>query len=481
MEEQNKLNLTTYDYNKPVDMFNNNNFLLIASMSYRPFDNRTDVSYFIGRDCLVRPSQFNYSIIQRFSEDYRENWNKAVLPYDVFLNKWDNELKRVNPPYANILSVTDVQKWLDDSQNISLNYNDIDMKKQNIDESLKGTNGKKQLELLLKQREVFEYGVKTCTTLITKIELESQLNKVEENIQNYRLQQLNKIVQKYIDVSYKDNYDVGGGLDNVKFASNRHENAKYDGGKLTLGEANNMFVKATGLTTNEIKELILYKFPNLEWHHAGKLPKSYEGGMKKTYFINSKEIVEFAQNFYNIKNKYADDLKMKEEAKQRKKTIDELKNKYLQEYASKVVRLPRSQFNESYFIPICYEMSGKFGWFESDTKYNLPEYITAWVFKSDTDYAGYYNIEATLKKQLTINDIPKDELKLLGIKVDNLSASDLKKLINGQQTQELNLINPYTKEKMNGKLSLELNLDTGRVKVNADFIQQQNQKVGIRM
>ena len=102
------------------------------------------------------------------------------------------------------------------------------------------------------------------------------------------MKNLEKIVEKYSEKEYKDNYSIGGGLDDSKFASNRHEDAKYDKGKLTLGEATKMFAKATGLTIGEIKEVLNYAVPNMEYHHAGLLPKSYGGGMKKTYFLNSK-------------------------------------------------------------------------------------------------------------------------------------------------------------------------------------------------
>ena len=40
---------------------------------------------------------------------------------------------------------------------------------------------------------------------------------------------LEKIIEKYSRKEYNtDNYSVGGGLDSDKFASNRHEDAKYE-------------------------------------------------------------------------------------------------------------------------------------------------------------------------------------------------------------------------------------------------------------
>ena len=99
---------------------------------------------------------------------------------------------------------------------------------------------------------------------------------------------LNEIVEKYFLKECKKNYDIGGGLDGSKFASNRHEDAKHDDGKLTLGKATRMFAKATGLTIEEVKEVLNYAVPNMEYHHAGLLPKACGGGMKKTYFLNSR-------------------------------------------------------------------------------------------------------------------------------------------------------------------------------------------------
>lgn len=109
---------------------------------------------------------------------------------------------------------------------------------------------------------------------------------------------LDLICNKYSSIQHNvDNYAIGGGLDGAKFASRRHENAKDDAGKLTLGEATQLFKKATGLEAHAVKEVLKYAVPNMEWHHAGKLPKSYGGGMKKTYFLNASEICECAKNW----------------------------------------------------------------------------------------------------------------------------------------------------------------------------------------
>ena len=208
-----------------------------------------------------------------------------------------------------------------------------------------------------------------------------------------QVSKLEKIAIKYRKMQHNDdNYGIGGGLDNVKFASRRHEDAKSDVGKLTLGEANTLFAKATGLTTCEIREIINFRFKNLEWHHAGKLPKKYGGGMKKTYFLKSFQIVELAENFEKIQDDYKVDQQSKINYAAAQKILKIRRDDFLKENATKVSRVPVSSFKADYFIAICYEMNGKYGWFESDNRYNLPEYITAWVFESAGKKAEYQSI-----------------------------------------------------------------------------------------
>ena len=70
------------------------------------------------------------------------------------------------------------------------------------------------------------------------------------------------ISEKYSKLEFnQNNYDVGGGLDDYKFASNRHEDAKNDNGKITLGKAVKMFKNATSLNTDEVKKIIKFSFP----------------------------------------------------------------------------------------------------------------------------------------------------------------------------------------------------------------------------
>ena len=96
------------------------------------------------------------------------------------------------------------------------------------------------------------------------------------------------------------NYNGGGLATDAtgKFESCRHALAKLDNEKITLGQAATKvraYLKKQGLniTINVNYLLNVYQKINNrlpEWHHAGMLPKHYGGGMKKTYFINVKDV-----------------------------------------------------------------------------------------------------------------------------------------------------------------------------------------------
>lgn len=76
---------------------------------------------------------------------------------------------------------------------------------------------------------------------------------------------LDKIIKKFNAIELTDsNYTIGGGLDSTKFASRRHEDANNDNSRITLGKANQLFAKATGLTVTEISDIIKYAIPNME-------------------------------------------------------------------------------------------------------------------------------------------------------------------------------------------------------------------------
>lgn len=203
---------------------------------------------------------------------------------------------------------------------------------------------------------------------------------------------LEVIYTKYSNISHnEDNYSIGGGLSGEKFASRRHEDAKNDEGKLTLGQATQLFKKATGLEIELVKEIIEYAVPHMEWHHAGKLPKAYGGGMKKTYFLNAEEICDVAKNWTNYIEKLELSKLAAKNAAEQKKNLETRQQEFLQANAKKIVR---TRTKPMFFLQIAQEMEGKYGWFDSRYKsYNLPEYFTGWEFESEEKLHEYYTIK----------------------------------------------------------------------------------------
>lgn len=208
-------------------------------------------------------------------------------------------------------------------------------------------------------------------------------------------QKLQSISAKYSRIHHDDdNYNIGGGLDSCKFASRRHEAAKEDEGKLTLGKAAAMFKKATDLNIDTINEVINYAVPNMEWHHAGHLPKSYGGGMKKTYFLNSFEICDIANNFDNYLEKLSISKNEKRIVEENKKILESKKLEFLRKNATFVHRILMSEKYQFNFYELNREMNGKHGWFVSYGKsYNLPDYYTGWSFESEEKYREFLNIK----------------------------------------------------------------------------------------
>lgn len=202
---------------------------------------------------------------------------------------------------------------------------------------------------------------------------------------------LEKIINRYKSIETDgSNYAIGGGLSRGKFASRRHEDAKDDESKMTLGKATQLFKRATGLETNDIKEIIKYALPNMEWHHAGKLPKEYGGGMKKTYFLNSSEIVHVAENWHSLVEKL-NKFKLEEEKKEKEKeSKEEKRERFLKKHATYVERVEEVP---EFFHETNYEMNGKYGWFSAYGKsYNLPKYYSGWKFNSKEDFKKFINL-----------------------------------------------------------------------------------------
>lgn len=151
-----------------------------------------------------------------------------------------------------------------------------------------------------------------------------------------------------------------------------------------------MFKMATGCDIDTVREVIQYAVPNMEWHHAGKLPKSYGGGMKKTYFINSKEICNIALNWNDLMEKLNISKATAKTAEEEKKNLEKRRLDFLQANAKKV---ERTSEKPKYFYITAREMNGKYGWFDSTHKdYNLTEYYSGWSFESEEKEKEFYAI-----------------------------------------------------------------------------------------
>lgn len=203
---------------------------------------------------------------------------------------------------------------------------------------------------------------------------------------------LQTICEKYCNIAHNEqNYSIGGGLSSDKFASKRHEDAKSDWGKLTLGEATKLFKKATGYTTDQVRDVLHYAIPRMEWHHAGKLPKSYGGGMKKTYFINAEEICQVATNWNTIVIDWNASKNSEKEKELLRQTLEEKKQNFLIQNAKKVERVLECPEN---FYKILSECNGKYGWFDASKNiYRLPEYHTGWAFQTKELLDEFLNIK----------------------------------------------------------------------------------------
>lgn len=200
-----------------------------------------------------------------------------------------------------------------------------------------------------------------------------------------------KVVKKYSSIlDTEANYYLGGGLSEYKYESVRHAHAKSDKSRLTLGQAVQVFKKATNTDIDLIKEILNLAVPNMEWHHAGFLPKSYGGGMKKTYFIKSSQIVDVAENF----NKYLEQIQIRE-----KKTNEdyllaveklEMQKQFLMIHAFFVSRTKNKPL---FFYETQKEYNGKYGWFNAENKnYNLPIYYSGYEFDDEFKYLEFINL-----------------------------------------------------------------------------------------
>lgn len=183
----------------------------------------------------------------------------------------------------------------------------------------------------------------------------------------------------------------GGGLAiNItgRFESNRHALARAE--KYTFGEVvKELSKKKNGgikISATELLDVYTELFGTPEWHHAGKLPKSYGGGMKKTYFLNEIPTAEQVKEWQERYIQHKEEQKKKQEEE---KIKVEKRRKYAEKYATRfeyLKEVPKFGVVESEM------MKGKYGWFYADYKYNLPVYYNGWVFRSKRTYERFLSM-----------------------------------------------------------------------------------------
>lgn len=188
-------------------------------------------------------------------------------------------------------------------------------------------------------------------------------------------------MENYIEQIENNMNMNGGGLATHitgKFESNRHAIAKIE--KYTFGEACKELAKKKngGLKISASDLLSAYRelFGEPEWHHAGRLPKKYGGGMKKTYFLNEVPTAETVKNW----------MEKSEKQKKERSNRAETKRKFLQKRAvwfTGVSELPKWSVDHKAM------MSGKYGDFEAQYHYNLNVWHCGYKFKTKKSYEKY--------------------------------------------------------------------------------------------
>lgn len=184
----------------------------------------------------------------------------------------------------------------------------------------------------------------------------------------------------------------GGGLaSNItgRFESNRHAIARIE--KFTFGEVSaHLKNKKNGgliISAGDLLEIYTFLFGSPEWHHAGKLPKQYGGGMKKTYFLPEIPTAETVKEWQKkFDEKKAADLEFLKNENLR----EEKRQKFIKKHGERFYRVletPKFSFITDE------EMNGKYGWFEAQKyRYNLPIYYSGVFFKSKKTLENYFKI-----------------------------------------------------------------------------------------
>lgn len=180
----------------------------------------------------------------------------------------------------------------------------------------------------------------------------------------------------------KSNMNVnGGGLAvNItgRYESNRHAIAKIE--KVTFGDCVKFLKTKKGGNLNiSAKDLLSAWFRvngEPEWHHAGFLPKSYGGGMKKTYFMDNQLTAGEVATLFKINSK-------KLVCALKNCFFEQIKEQERMDFLNKFgKKIERKVNTPEHFVVISEEMDGKYGWFAADSKYNMTVYYSGYEFES---------------------------------------------------------------------------------------------------
>ncbi len=111
------------------------------------------------------------------------------------------------------------------------------------------------------------------------------------------------------------------------------------------------------------------------------------GGMKKTYFLDEQptasQVVKWIKKYSGkkvkiLREKIEDDI------------LEQKRINFLKENAKQFIRVSELP---KFHVKIKWEMNGKFGWFESQSKYTLPEYVSGWSFENEEKLNEYNKLK----------------------------------------------------------------------------------------
>lgn len=197
---------------------------------------------------------------------------------------------------------------------------------------------------------------------------------------NINTKKLNNFIKKFEGVeANSENFFIGGGLEAGTGMSRRNWDAKNDEGKLTVDVASRKISEIFGVEKNIVKEIFENNF-SLEWHHAGFLPKSYGGGMRKIFYVSADQMLDVVRNFEALLQKESEREAKKKNDQELEKSREARQREFAKTHGvffSRVTTIPPNA------VITEREMNGKYGWFNSQGKsYNLPEYFSGVAFAS---------------------------------------------------------------------------------------------------